>query len=78
MSEPFAVLLLVKLFGADDPLVPFDAIGSGVELVRNLLQRGRIPLCDLLEGHDAQLVEHPFERRSDAADLFEVVFWLRR
>ena len=78
MSELLAVLLLMKFFCVGDPHVPLDPVGGGAEFGRNLLHSGGVAPCDLSKGHDAHVVEHPLERRSDAADLFEVVFRLRR
>ena len=78
LLEPLAVLAIVLFFGFVDPLVPLDPVGGGAEFGRNLLHSGGVAPCDLSKGHDAHVVEHPLERRSDAADLFEVVFRLRR
>src|SRR5689334_10864307 len=60
-------------FRAGDPIVPLDALGSGLQLPRDFGDVARRPLGDLDVGERAHLVERAFDDRTDAVYFLEVV-----
>lgn len=59
--------------GVGDPIIPFDAIRIGIELLGDFLDIFRFPTRDLDKRAGAHLIESLSEGGSDSVNLFEVV-----
>ncbi len=61
------------LLGVRDPIIPFDAIRIGIELLGDFLDIFRFPTRDLDKRAGTHLIESLSEGGSDSVDLLEIV-----
>src|SRR5215831_992486 len=62
------------LLGVRDPIIPFNALWIGIELLCDLLDIFWLPTSNLDKRAGAHLIESVGKGRSDPRDLFEIVF----
>ena len=73
LLEPFPVLSIVLLLGVGDPIIPFDALRIGIELLGDLLDIFRFPTSDLDKCAGTHLIQSVSKNRPDSANLFEII-----
>lgn len=71
---PFPVLSVMLLLRVGDPIIPFNALRIGIELLGDLCDVFRLPASNLDKGTGAHLIEGVCKGRPDPKDLFEIVF----
>ena len=73
MLEPFSILSVMLLLGVGDPIIPFDALRIGIELLGDLLDIFRFPTSNLDKCAGTHFIESLSEGGSDAVNLFEII-----
>ncbi len=73
LLKPFPVFSVVLLLGVGDPIIAFDALRIGIELLGDFLDIFRFPTSNLDKCAGTHLIESLSEGGSDSVDLFEVI-----
>ena len=73
LLHPLSIFSVVLLLGVGDPIVPFDALRVGIELLGNFFDILRFPTSDLDKRAGAHLIQGVSKDRPNSVNLFEII-----